>query len=153
MPPCGKLVCMKKILCLSVLSALLVSCAGTKDLTIVTEPEGASVTINGEFVGNTPLTTEIAQDKTLGIVVRKEGYEIGAATLSPVPSKFLSFIWTKNDPKAKFIEEDSVTIALRKLQSPASYKPKSLPAYDGGGGSTKACLPEAPALRPMPDFN
>jgi hypothetical protein len=144
---------MKKMLCLSAVVLSLVSCVGTKPLTITTYPEGAEITINGEAVGKTPLTTEIAQDKTLGIVARKDGYEIGAATLSPVSSRFLSFIWTENDPKSKYIEEDSVTIALKKLRTTETYTPKAMPTYDGGGGSTKACLPEVPELRPMPELD
>ena len=144
---------MKKMLCLSVLSAALLSCVGTKDFTVTTFPEGADITINGEYVGKSPVTTTIEQDKTLGIVARKSGYEIGSETISPVTSRFLSFIWTESDPKSKFIEEDSVAITMRKIPSPSTYTPIVMPKYTGGGGSTKASLPEPPALRPMPDLD
>lgn len=144
---------MKKMLCLSVLSAALVSCVGTKDFTVTTFPEGADITINGEYVGKSPVTTTIEQDKTLGIVARKSGYEIGSETISPVTSRFLSFIWTESDPKSKYIEEDSVAITMRKSPSPSTYTPSVMPKYTGGGGSTKASLPEPPALRPMPDLD
>ena len=144
---------MKKLLCLSVLSAALVSCVGTKDFTVNTFPEGADITINGDYVGKSPVTTEIAQDKTLGIVARKSGYEIGSETISPVTSKFLSFVWTESDPKAKYIEEDSVYITLKKIPTPATYTPSVMPMYTGGGGSTRAVLPEPPALRPMPELD
>ena len=143
---------MKKMLCLSVLSAALVSCVGTKDFSVSTFPEGADITINGEYVGKSPVTTTIEQDKTLGIVARKSGYEIGSETISPVTSRFLSFIWTESDPKSKYIEEDSVAITMRKIPSPSTYTPSVMPKYTGGGGSTKASLPEPPALRPMPDL-
>ncbi len=144
---------MKKPYCLPLAALLLVSCVGTKELTIITAPEGAEITINGDYVGKTPLVTEIAQDKTLGIVARKSGYEIGTETLVPVTSPFLSFVWTENDPKSKYIEEDSVTIPLKKIPAPASYTPSVMPRYTGGGGSTSAALPEVPALRPMPDLD
>lgn len=144
---------MKKFLCISSAALFLVSCVGNKELSINTFPEGAEITINGEVVGKTPLVTTIAQDKTLGIVARKPGYEIAAETLTPVKSRFLSFIWTENDPKAKYIEEDSVTIPMKKIATPATYTPSTLPKYTGGGGSTKAALPEAPSLRPMPEFD
>lgn len=150
---CAKLGHMKKILCAAVLSLFLVSCVGKKELAINTFPEGAEITINGEPVGTTPLVTTIAQDKTLGIVARKSGYMVASETISPVRSKFLSFIWTENDPKAKYIEEDSVTIPLEKFPEPEAYKPTQLPAYTGGGGSTSAALPEVPALRPMPELD
>lgn len=144
---------MNRSMLLSALAMLLVSCAGTKKFTVSTYPEGADITINGEPVGKSPVTTEIKQDKTLGIVARMPGYEIGTATISPTSSKFLSFVWTENDPKAKIIEEDSVQISMRKLATPATYKPSVLPKYTGGGGSTKASLPEPPALRPMPELD
>ena len=144
---------MKSAFFLPVVSLLLVSCVGPKELSIDTAPEGAEITINGEYVGKTPLVTTIAQDKTLGIVARKSGYEIGSETLVPTSSPFLSFVWTENDPKAKYIEEDSVTIPLKKIPTPSSYTPSIMPKYTGGGGSTSAALPEVPALRPMPDLD
>lgn len=154
LPLCwGKLHGMKKLLCLSVLSAALVSCVGTKDFTVNTFPEGADITINGDYVGKSPVTTEIEQDKTLGIVARKSGYQIGSETISPVTSRFLSFIWTESDPKSKYIEEDSVAITLKKIPTPATYTPSVMPKYTGGGGSTKASLPEPPALRPLPELD
>ena len=144
---------MKDILCATLVSLLLVSCVGKKDLAINTFPEGAEITINGKVVGTTPLVTTVAQDKTLGIVARKPGYQVGVETITPVRSKFLSFIWTENDPKAKYIEEDIVEIPLEKFAEPEAYKPAQLPKYTGGGGSTSAALPEVPALRPMPELD
>ena len=144
---------MKNALCLSALSMLFVSCVGAKNFTIYTNPEGAEVYINGEPVGQSPVTTEIAQDKTLGITVRKEGYQVGSATISPMTSRFLSFIWTESDPKSKYIEEDSVHINMQEIQTSQSYTPSVMPRYTGGGGSTSAALPEAPELRPMPKLD
>lgn len=152
-PTCAKLCGMKYSPCVSALALFLVSCVGTKEFTVSTYPEGADITINGEYVGKSPVTTEISQDKTLGIVARKSGYEIGSETISPTTSKFLSFIWTESDPKAKYIEEDTVTIPLKKMTTTASYTTSSLPAYTGGGGSTTPSLPEPPTLRPMPELD
>lgn len=144
---------MKSLRWLSISSLLLLSCVGTKELTIDTYPAGADITINGELVGKSPVTTEINQDKVLGIVARKEGYEIGSETITPQTSRFLSIIWTENDPKSKYIEEDLVSIPLRKLQDVSSYTPSVLPKYTGGGGDTRPSLPEVPELRPMPDLD
>lgn len=141
---------MKNALCLSALAFLFVSCVGTKDFTVYTDPEGADVIINGEPLGKSPVTTEIDQDKTLGITVRKPGYMVASETITPQTSAFLAFVWTKNDPKAKYIEEDSVHINLQKIPTPQSYTPSTMPKYTGGGGSTSSVFPEAPALRPMP---
>lgn len=144
---------MKNACILSALAFMLVSCVGTKDFTVYTYPEGADVSINGEAVGKSPVTTEIHQDKTLGILARKPGYMIASETITPQTSKFLAFVWTKDDPKAKYIEEDSVHINLQKIPTPASYTPSTMPKYTGGGGSTSAVLPEPPSLRPMPEFD
>ena len=141
---------MKSPLFLSAFALLLVSCVGTKQFTVNTAPEGAEISINGKYVGNSPVTTEISQDKTLGIVAYKSGYEVTSATITPVTSKLLSFIWTESDPKSKYIEDDSVYISMKKIQTPESYTPSVMPAYTGGGGPTSAVLPKVPELRPMP---
>lgn len=144
---------MKSLRWLPISSILFLSCVGTKELTVDTYPAGADITINGEPIGKSPVTTEISQDKVLGIVARKEGYEIGSETITPQISRFLSFVWTENDPKSKYIEEDLVTIPLKKLQNVSSYTPSVLPAYTGGGGDTRPSLPEVPELRPMPELD
>lgn len=134
---------------------LLVSCIGTKEITITTAPEGADISVNGEYVGKSPVVTEIKQDKSIGIVARKAGYEIGTETLTPETSRFLAFVWTKNDPKAKYIKikDDTVTIPLKEIKKPEHYTPTKLPAYTGGQGPTTPSLPQPPALRPLPDFH
>lgn len=144
---------MKRLSGLSAVLLLLVSCVGTKDFTVITTPEGADISINGKPVGKSPVTTEIAQDKTLGIVAHKAGYEVASETIAPVKSRFLSFIWTESDPKAKYIEEDSVIILLKKIQTTETYTPSVMPKYTGGGGTTSAVIPAPPALRPMPDLD
>lgn len=60
--------------------ALSTGCAtilkGSKEsLTIVSEPAGAKVQINGIDLGNTPLTARVHGTKDQLIQVRKEGYE------------------------------------------------------------------------------
>jgi hypothetical protein len=60
--------------------ALSTGCAtilkGSREsLTIVSEPAGAKVQINGADLGNTPLTTRVHGTNDQMIQVRKEGYE------------------------------------------------------------------------------
>lgn len=60
--------------------ALSTGCAtilkGSREsLTIVSEPSGAKVQINGIDLGNTPLTTRVHGTTDQMIQVRKEGYE------------------------------------------------------------------------------
>lgn len=143
--------------CLTTIAACclgLVSCVGTKELTIRTLPEGADVCINGEVIqGKTPMKIKVSQKKDLGIVASKAGYETAAKTLYTHSSWWLSLLWTKNDPRARYIEEDEVTLTLAKIPSAEGYKPSSLPPYTGGGGCTappRLPASQIPELRPMP---
>lgn len=121
----------------AVLGALVVvSCYGTKEFTINTEPSGAQITINGREVGTSNMTLEIDQDKDLGIVAVKPGYQVAAATVETRVNRFLSFIWTNESPYAKYIEEDSVTIPLQRQMTTENYRPTILTPYTGGGGRT-----------------
>lgn len=126
---------------------MLASCVGTKEFTVETYPEGADISINGKNVGKSPVTLEIAQDKSLGIVAYKPGYEVTSHTVETKTNGWLALIWTKSDPKAQYIEEDTVAIPMKKIQTVNTYKPSQLPEYTGGGGRT---APKAPELRPMP---
>lgn len=114
----------------------LTSCYGTKDFTVITEPAGALITINGKEVGTSNLTMEIEQSKDLGIVATKPGYQTAARTVETKVNRFLSFIWTDESPYAKYIEEDSVTIPLQRIMTPETYRPTTLEPYTGGGGRT-----------------
>lgn len=114
----------------------LVSCYGMKKFTINTEPAGAQISINGKEVGTSNLTLEIEQDKDLGIVAVKPGYQAAAATVETKVNRFLSFIWTDASPYSKYIEEDSVTIPLNRIMTPENYRPTTLEPYTGGGGRT-----------------
>lgn len=135
---------------------LLASCVGKKDFTVNTYPQGAAITINGEPVGTSPVTTEIAQDKDLSILALKPGYEAASETVPTQTNTLLAIIWTKRDPYAQYIEPDEVTIPLKKIPTPASYTPTKLPAYRGAAPAemkAEQTPPEMPALRPLPDFD
>ena len=143
------MVCMRSRLFISaVVAAVLASCAGTKEFTIHTTPcDGATVHINGKLIeGTTPVTTEIAQDKDLGIVVEKEGYQVGSATICTQTSWWRSLLWTENDPLARYIEQDEVTIPMEKIRTVKTYTPTLLPTFN----PPPAAIQAAPSLRPLP---
>ncbi len=132
----------------------LASCYGTKEITIYTQPEGANVSINGKPIeGKTPLTTTINQDKDLGIVVDKPGYRIASKTVYTQTNWWLRLLWSENDPRSQFIEEDEVFVPMEKIPTASGFVPSSLPEYTGGAAAAKANAPQPPALRPMPDFD
>ena len=114
----------------------VVSCQGTKEFTINTEPAGALISLNGKEVGTSNLTLEIEQSKDLGIVATKPGYQTAAKTVETKVNRFLSFIWTDESPYAKYIEENSVTIPLQRIMTTENYRPTTLEPYTGGGGRT-----------------
>ena len=138
----------------AVLCLFLAACVGDKKLTIYTQPEGAEVYVNGTLKrGKTPMTLDISQKRDIGIVVSKEGYETAAKTLKTKSSWWLSLIWTKNDPRAQYIEEDEVSFTLNKIPTTANYKPSVIPPFVGGSGASarpKMSASEVPALRTLP---
>lgn len=147
--------CMKsKFLALAFVSLVFPACIGKKDFSIRTLPEGAQVCINGKKLeGKTPITTRISQEKDLGIVVEKPGYEATTATVTTKTSWWLSLLWTKHDPRAQYIEEDEVTIPMKKIPTAAHYTPSPLPAWKGEKVSSawpSAAAP--PPLRALPRF-
>lgn len=133
---------------LALVCLALASCAGKKDFTIRTVPvDGAVVHINGKRIaGCTPVTTEISQDKDLGIVVEKPGYKVASHTVRTQVSWWGELLWTEDDPWAKYIEEDEVTIPLERLSTINSYTPTTLPRFS----PPPAAIQAAPALRPLP---
>lgn len=144
-------VCMR--LSATLLSLCLVSCYGTKEFTIYTQPEGANVSINGKPVqGKTPVTTTIEQDKDLGIVVDKPGYRIASKTVYTQSNWWLRLLWSKNDPRSRYIEEDEVFVPMEKISTAAQFVPSTLPEYTGGAAAAKRETPQPPPLRPMPEL-
>ncbi len=142
---------MKRLVPAAIICLAFTACqVQKKDFTIRTTPEGATVSINGKrYEGQkTPMTVEVSQDKDLGITVMKPGYEVATHTVETQSSTWGAILWTKHDPRAKYIEEDEVTIPLKKIPTAAGFSPGVLPGYQppaSAGG-------EAPALRDMPSF-
>lgn len=139
-----------KLLMAGVLCLCMISCVGTKKITILTQPDGAEISINGTPQGKTPLVLEVKQTKALGIVASKPGHEVTAYTVPTRTNWWLSLLWTKNDPRAQYIEQDEVMITLKKIPSAANFRASEMPAYTGGGGYTTPKPAAPPVLRPMP---
>lgn len=93
------------------------------------------------------MTLRIKQDKDLGIVVRKPGYQSTSETVRTKTSMFQSLLWTSHDPRAQYIEEDEITIPLTPISTPANFTPTKIPAYNNPNIPAPV---KAPALRDMP---
>lgn len=127
------------------LSLCLAACYGTKEFTIYTRPEGANVAINGKPIeGKTPLTTTISQDKDLGIVVDKPGYRVASKTVYTRSNWWLRLLWSENDPRSQFIEENEIYIPMEKISSTSHFVPSSLSDYTGGAAAAKNHAPAPP---------
>lgn len=115
----------------AITAAALVSCQNMppKDFTIHTRPEGAAISINGEKVGTSPVTTKVEQTKDLGIVAEKPGYEVASANIQSKTGPIRSFLWTKWSSKSQYIEENEVTLPLRRVEEVEDYKPSTLPEF------------------------
>lgn len=139
---------------------MLLSCASKKEFTIITAPEGATVSINGvDMPGTTPFTTKVSQRTDLGIVVSKPGYEVTSAKVETRTNFWLGLLWMRNDPRAQYIKENSVTIPMRRIPTISEYRPAPLPAYGTPSDQMKHSRElrplkesDVPALRAMPDF-
>jgi len=121
----------RSLLNLTLCSILLISCSqGMKDFTILTNPSGADIYINGERAkGLSPLTTEVNQSRDLAIVAIKPGYEVETKKISTETNFWKALIWTQKDPLAQYIEQDSVSITLKRIQSLKNYKPSKIPKF------------------------
>lgn len=130
-------------------SVFAVSCSSDKKFTVLTSPPGAEIAINGKPVGVSPVTVEIKQDKDLGIVAVKPGYEAASATVPTTSNWWRSLLWTRNDPKAKVIEQDEVQLTMKKIPAAERFSPTVLPAFDVSRVKRPAA-PSLPDLPPLP---
>lgn len=48
--------------------------SGQQRITVISDPQGAMVQVNGSMVGRTPVTAEINRKETAVVMVRKDGY-------------------------------------------------------------------------------
>ena len=144
---------MKKRLAVTAVAALLLAaCSQPTDFTVLSNPHGAEITINGKPVGITPVVTKVAQDKNLAIVAYKPGYQSASKTIPTKTNWWRTLLWTKHDPKAQYLEETSVTFNLSPIPSAANYTRSQMPVYTGGVKPQQPVKSEAPSLRPMPSL-
>ena len=138
---------------LGIACACLAACQGQKPFTIITNPQGATVSINGkQLPGVTPLTVEVDQDKDLGIVVEKDGYAVGSATVQTKTSWFGALLWTESSPHSRYIEEDEIVIPLEKIRTNSTYTPTILEPFSFPEDTNPLKDSQPPALRPLPEF-
>ena len=72
----GTVKILRGVLLLAPLAALAPGCVGVRrELTVVSDPPGALVYLNGDEVGRTPVTREFLYYGTMDLQLRKDGYK------------------------------------------------------------------------------
>ena len=80
MPWCRSVLMRTKTLLFIALAAALSGCASvfndtSPPVTITSEPADADVTVDGHYIGKTPITTELSTKTSHQVKIEKEGYQ------------------------------------------------------------------------------
>lgn len=123
-----------RIIGLFVLISYLMSCAtlfsGSSDtVSILSEPSSAKVYVNGNYVGNTPVSNVLKRDKDYNILVKKDGYEPGNATLTrsfnavAILNLINLLCWVVDAVTGAMwkFDQTAVTVTLEKSKATATY--------------------------------
>lgn len=122
---------MFKTIAVAMLAILISGCAtlsgaGKKEVTISSDPSGAQVYLNGDFVGETPVQHTVNPRDVPTLSIRKEGYKSASYSFKTVHNKKvrgnvalgpLYFIGEGIDGMTSSymtVEEDEVHITLEK---------------------------------------
>lgn len=101
-------------------SCACVSCSGTGgDMTIRSVPSGASLRVNGDYVGQAPVTLSLNRHKPIHVAADKPGYHSAEKTFRPETTTEGAILWGRNNEKSRNFKTDTLTIRLKKADSGA----------------------------------
>ncbi len=88
-------------------------------LTIKTVPEGASLRLNGDYVGQSPVTVDYDKHKPIRVIAEKNGYFPVEETFHPHMTAAGAVLWGPRNDKSRKLESP-ITIHLKpaKTQAP-----------------------------------
>ena len=110
-----------------------ISCSSTSgDMTIRSIPSGASLRVNGEYVGQAPATLSLNRHKPIHVAADKPGYYSAEKTFHPEMTTGGAILWGLNNEKSKIFKTDTLTIRLKKRNSEAPPLEKLPPAWEQG---------------------
>lgn len=105
---------------LAAVSCACISCSGTSgDMTIRSIPSGASLRVNGDYVGQAPVTLSLNRHKSVHVAADKPGYLSAEKTFHPEMTTEGAILWGLNNEKSKNFKTDTLTIRLKKAHSDA----------------------------------
>lgn len=97
-----------------------ISCSSaSKDMTIRSVPSGASLRVNGEYVGQAPATLSLNRHRPIHVAADKPGYYSAEKTFHPETTTEGAILWGLNNEKSKNFKTDTLTIRLKKRNSEA----------------------------------
>lgn len=113
---------------LSMACCACISCSSSsRDMTIRSIPSGASLRVNGDYVGQAPVSVSVNRHKPVHVAADKPGYFSAEKTFYPEMTTEGAILWGLNNEKSKNFKTDTLTIRLKKAGSGAPPLPK-LPA-------------------------
>lgn len=96
------------------------SCSSvSRDITICSVPSGASLRVNGDYVGQAPVTLPLNRHKPVHVAADKPGYYSAEKTFHPEITTQGAILWGRNNEKAKDFKSNTLTIRLKKVSSEA----------------------------------
>ncbi len=109
--------------------------SSTKSIHFVTSPPDATIVVNGKELDHTsPITADVPQQENLSVTAIKDGYEIASTLIPTRISLWRSWLWTRYDKDARYIDTDEVYLELNAIPTLEQYteqgSPTDLPAYD-----------------------
>lgn len=108
------------LLLLSAACCASLSCtSATKGLTVRSIPSGASLRVNGDYVGQAPVTLSLNRHKPVHVAADKPGYLSAEKTFYPEMTAKGAILWGNNNEKSKDFKTDTLTIRLKKADSGA----------------------------------
>lgn len=89
------------------------------DMTISSIPSGASLRVNGDYVGQAPVTLPLNRHKSVHVAADKPGYLSAERTFHPETTTQGAILWGRNNDKSKNFKTNTLTIRLKKATSGA----------------------------------
>ncbi len=99
--------------------ALLTLTACSDSLTITTVPEGAGMRLNGDYVGQSPVTFDYDKHKSIHVIAEKPGYFPVEETFHPHMTAAGAILWgPRNDKSRKLENPIIINLKPAKKQAP-----------------------------------
>lgn len=108
------------LILLSAACCISFSCSNTsRGLTIRSIPSGASLRVNGDYVGQAPVTVSLNRHKPVHVAADKPGFFSAEKTFYPEMTTKGAILWGNNNEKSKDFKTDTLTIRLKKADAGA----------------------------------